>query len=95
MKIAIVGGGFSGLSVAWHFLQQSNYKVTLFEKKKIGGGASGIAAGLVHPYVGEQGRRSVFASEGMKAAKELIAVAEEKLGEKVILSNGHHPLCPE
>lgn len=88
MQIAIIGAGFAGLSVAWHFLQKTNCTTTLFEKKQIGGGASGMATGLIHPYAGEQGRRSLFASEGIDAAKELFAVAEEKLGEKVILHTG-------
>lgn len=88
MQIAIIGAGFSGLSVAWHFLQNTNCKITLFEKKGIGGGASGMATGLVHPYAGEQGRRSIFASEGIKTTQELIAIAEQELGEKVIVQSG-------
>jgi glycine/D-amino acid oxidase-like deaminating enzyme len=88
MKIAIVGAGFSGLSVAWYFQQYTDCKITLFERKEIGGGASGVAAGLMHPYVGEQGRRTAFASKGINAAKELIAIAEEKLGQKVVVQSG-------
>ncbi len=88
MRIAIIGAGLSGLSVAWNFIQRIPCEVTLFEKKGIGSGASGIAAGLIHPYAGEQGRRSAFATEGIQAAKELIAVAEEKLKKKIILQQG-------
>ena len=40
-KIAIVGAGFAGLAAAY-FLSQKNH-VTLFDKKGIGAGASGIA----------------------------------------------------
>ena len=84
MRIAIVGAGFSGLSVAWNFILKIPCEITLFEKKGIGGGASGIAAGLLHPYAGAQCRRSAFAMEGIQATKELIAVAEEKLGKKIV-----------
>jgi oxygen-dependent protoporphyrinogen oxidase len=35
-KVAIVGGGLSGLSLAY-YLQKQNIKVTLFEKAKLGG----------------------------------------------------------
>jgi glycine/D-amino acid oxidase-like deaminating enzyme len=84
MRIAIIGAGFSGLSVAWNLMMRIPCEITFFEKKGIGGGASGIAAGLIHPYVGKQCRRSAFAIEGIQATKELIAVAEEKLGEKIV-----------
>ena len=88
MQIAIIGAGFSGLSLAWYFQQKGDCEVTLFEKKGIGGGASGIAAGLVHPYAGQQVRRSLFASEGIQATKELIAIAEKELGEELVLQSG-------
>lgn len=84
MRIAIIGAGFSGLSVAWHLLEQSkSCRVVLFDPKGIGGGASGMAAGLLHPYVGEEGRRSLLASEGLQATRELIAVAEKNLGRRI------------
>ena len=51
MKVAIVGAGFSGLACAWHLLhmQTEPPQVTLFDRKGIGGGASEITAGLIHP----------------------------------------------
>ncbi len=76
MKVAIIGAGLSGLSVAWHLLQEIDCEVTLFDRKGIGAGASGIATGLMHPYAGEQGRRSLFATEAMDAARELIQAVE-------------------
>lgn len=51
MNIAIIGAGFSGLALAY-FLLQSSAHVTLFDAVGIGGGASGIATGLLHPYPG-------------------------------------------
>ena len=88
MQIAIIGAGFSGLSLAWNFQQKGGCEITIFEKKGIGGGASGIAAGLIHPYTGEQARRSLFASDGIKATQELIAIAEKELGKQVVLQSG-------
>jgi glycine/D-amino acid oxidase-like deaminating enzyme len=88
MRVAIVGAGLSGLSVAWNLVQKIPCQITLFEKKGIGSGASGIATGLIHPYAGEQGRRSALATEGIQASCELIAVAAEKLGEKIVLQQG-------
>ena len=85
MRIAIVGAGFSGLSAAWNL---PNCQISIFDAKGIGGGASGMAAGLMHPYVGEDGRRSLLATEGMAASNELIARVEEKLGEKIANRDG-------
>jgi glycine/D-amino acid oxidase-like deaminating enzyme len=88
MRIAIIGGGFSGLSAAWHLLALAPCQVVIFDSKGVGGGASGVAAGLLHPYVGEEGKRSLLASEGMAAAGQLIAVAENALGVKVANRDG-------
>ncbi|GEM_PF-508416 len=88
MRIAIVGAGFSGLSTAWHLLNKESCEVFIFDAKGIGGGASGMAAGLMHPYVGEEGRRSHLATEGMAASRELIDRVEEKSGKKVANREG-------
>lgn len=45
-RIAIIGAGLSGLATAY-FLRDLD--VTLFDAKGIGGGASGVCGGLVHP----------------------------------------------
>lgn len=74
MKIAIIGAGFCGLATAWHLLEKG-CQVTLFDPRGIGGGASGIATGLMHPYPGEDGRRSWKADEAMAATQELLAIA--------------------
>ena len=55
MKVAVIGAGFCGLAVVWNLLNQlfqPNLEVTLFDKTAIGSGASGVAAGLLHPYAG-------------------------------------------
>lgn len=89
MRIAVIGAGFSGLGLAWHLLNQApSSKVVLFDPAGVGGGASGMAAGLLHPYVGEEGRRSMLGTDGMDAAKVLLGVAEEALGKKVADRSG-------
>ena len=88
MRIAIIGAGFCGLSAAWFLLQQKNCDVIIFDAKGIGGGASGMAAGLMHPYAGKYGRRSLYANEGMQATLELIAIAQEQIAEPILLSKG-------
>ncbi|XP_020525716.1 uncharacterized protein LOC18438510 isoform X3 [Amborella trichopoda] len=53
-RFAVLGAGFAGMSVAWHLLQQSARELSLcidiYDELGIGGGASGVAGGLLHPY---------------------------------------------
>jgi glycine/D-amino acid oxidase-like deaminating enzyme len=88
MNIAIIGAGLSGLALCWHLLQKQGCKVTLFDAKGIGGGASGVASGLLHPYTGQQANRSLYATEAMAATLELLKVAETTLQRPVADYNG-------
>lgn len=72
MKIAIVGGGFAGCALSFHLQSSGKAQITLLDKKGIGSGASGIASGLLHPYAGEQVRRSALADEAMEEARYLL-----------------------
>ena len=91
MKIAIVGGGFSGMALAY-FLQ--DHEVTLFER---GPGASHIAAGLLHTRPGKDRRLSERAEEGMLATLELLKVAGSPISEGIIrdgvLVEGYTVFC--
>ena len=82
-KVAIVGAGFAGLACAWHLSKKANSEITLFDPKGIGGGASGIAAGLLHPYAGFHCRKNWEADAGMEATLELLQVASTTLKQPV------------
>ncbi|HSX26233.1 MAG TPA: FAD-dependent oxidoreductase [Chlamydiales bacterium] len=86
MNIAVIGAGVAGLAAVWYL--QQKHSVTLFDPRGIGGGASGISTGLLHPFPGKQGRRSWAAEEGIKATLELIDVAEKALGRPVCERTG-------
>lgn len=50
MDIAIIGGGYSGLSSAWHLAKANpSLKIAIFEAKQVGSGASGRNGGMVLP----------------------------------------------
>ena len=87
-KIAIAGGGLAGLSTAWHLLQYPSVSVTLFDPRGVGGGASGVSTGLLHPFPGKLSRKSWQADAGMKASIELISMVEESGGRKVVDRSG-------
>ncbi len=88
MRIAVIGAGFCGLATAWHLSQHKDNEVVLFDAKGIGKGASGVAAGLLHGYVGAHAKLNWHAVEAMQATKELLAVAEKALGMPVAEAQG-------
>jgi glycine/D-amino acid oxidase-like deaminating enzyme len=88
MKVAILGAGFSGLAATWHLLKKTSCQVTLFDPVAIGGGTSGIAAGLMHPYAGAHAKRNWLGLEGCAATMELLQVATDALGAPVASYSG-------
>ncbi len=87
MSVCVVGAGLAGLSVAWHLAKQG-VEVSLFDSKGIGGGASSVSTGLMHPFPGKKGTRSLRSDEGMKETLLLLDVAEQAIGRSVALRNG-------
>ncbi|KAK3289499.1 hypothetical protein CYMTET_3110 [Cymbomonas tetramitiformis] len=84
-RYAIIGGGFAGVSTAWHILQECRrerrpVQVDLFDCAGIAGGASGAAAGLLHPYT-TRGKFLWNGLAGFDATVELLKVAEEAANE--------------
>lgn len=72
-KCAVVGGGFAGLATAYH-LAASGSDVTVYDPNEVGtGGASSVAAGLLHPLT-PRGKKIWKGEEGLFDAKELIEV---------------------
>jgi glycine/D-amino acid oxidase-like deaminating enzyme len=87
MRVAIVGAGLAGLSVTWH-LSKLGVQTVLFDPKGIGGGASGVSTGLLHPFPGKKALRSWGAAEGMEATFALLQISEEALGKRVADRSG-------
>lgn len=92
MQIAIIGAGFSGLASAWFLLQKSFSssppKITIFDPLGIGGGASGVAAGLMHPFVGLHSKLNFRGEEGIKKTEELIKISTGALKKDVAKKTG-------
>lgn len=87
MKAAIIGAGFCGLATAWHLLHQSQHfpdlEVTVLDAKGIGGGTSGMATGLLHPYSGAHAKPNWRGQEGYMATRLLLDIAAQSLGQPV------------
>jgi glycine/D-amino acid oxidase-like deaminating enzyme len=88
MHVAIIGAGFSGMAVAWYLLNHPNVQVTIFDSAGIGGGASGIAAGLLHMYAGLHSKLNRYGQEGYQAACELLESSAEFSGTNAFTKSG-------
>lgn len=87
-KIAIIGAGFSGLATAWHLLQSSHLQVEIFDPLGPGGGTSGIASGLLHPFVGAFSNLNWQGFNGIQATNQLLEVSSTVLGVPVASQTG-------
>ena len=89
MKIVVLGAGFAGLASALHLIEKySTVSVTVIDGKGIGSGASGVAAGLLHPYVGLRSRLNIRGREAYTESKKLLDSASEALGAPVYRPTG-------
>lgn len=98
ISIAIVGAGLAGLATAWHLLstapQSTEVYLTIFDEKGVGGGASGIAAGLLHPYTGAHAKKTPQAELLMAETLRLIQIATQHIKDPIILQKGIlRPAC--
>jgi glycine/D-amino acid oxidase-like deaminating enzyme len=95
----VVGGGVNGLSAAWR-LAERGADVVVLDKGRVGGGASGIAGGIVRNYyraeaITELVRLSVeiFESEpeayGFRQVGYLAAVPERQVEDLVAIREQH------
>ena len=80
-NVAVIGGGFAGVAAAYSLSEKA--RVTLYDSQGIGGGASGVSSGLLHPYPGEKGRLSWKGEEALSETMLLLKVAEGELGRPV------------
>lgn len=95
MKIAIIGAGFAGLSTAWHLLNNpsNSVDITIFDDLGIGGQASGIAAGLLHPFSGLHAKLNRFGLEGMQKTQALLDASQKAFKKDVYVNSGILRLC--
>ena len=70
VAVAVIGGGFTGLSTALH-LAEAGVEVALLEAKEIGWGASGRAFGQVVPYL-KLGHAAILRHYGVEHGQRVI-----------------------
>ncbi|KAK9268555.1 hypothetical protein L1049_000309 [Liquidambar formosana] len=79
LRYAVLGAGFAGLSVAYHLLQHSprglRLCIDIYDEVGIGGGASGVSGGLLHPY-SPKAKLLWRGAECWKECLNLLSIAE-------------------
>ncbi|KAG2668367.1 hypothetical protein I3760_15G157500 [Carya illinoinensis] len=84
LRLAVLGAGFAGLSVAWHLLQESpkdlRLRIDIYDEVGIGGGASGVSGGLLHPY-SPKGKLLLWGADCWKECLKLLSIAEAAVGQ--------------
>ncbi|BBK43287.1 FAD-dependent oxidoreductase [Allostella vacuolata] len=80
VDVAIVGGGFTGLSTALH-LAERGVRAAVVEAREIGEGASGLNGGQVIPGL-KRGREELAARFGGERAERMVALGDGA-GERV------------
>lgn len=90
MKIAVLGAGFAGLGTAYYLLHLSKgtVSVDLFDPNPIGGGTSGLSAGLLYPFPGKWGEKVKNGDQLLEETHRLITEASRGLNQSVVLSHG-------
>ncbi|GAA0160023.1 dehydrogenase [Lithospermum erythrorhizon] len=87
LRCAVLGAGFAGLSVTWHLLQHSpkdmHLHIDMYDEVGIGGGASGVSGGLLHPY-SPKVKPLWHAVDCWKRSLDLLTVAEDAHSSKCL-----------
>ena len=74
VDVAVVGGGFTGLSTALH-LAEAGARVVVLEARAIGEGASGLNGGQVIPGV-KRSRDELATRHGVDMADKVVALGD-------------------
>lgn len=92
VDVAVIGGGFTGLTAALH-LAKRGAKVAVLEAGSIGQGASGLNAGFVVPNFAKADPAAVVARLGQERGERLLAMIGEG-GDRVFATiRDHAILC--
>lgn len=79
MDIAIIGGGYTGLSCAYHLARDHGVAATVVEANRAGWGCSGRNGGSVRPSIGKLPYQRVIDKWGLETARRIFGEAQKAL----------------
>ncbi len=79
VDIAIIGGGYTGLSCAYHLAHDHGIKATVLEANRAGWGCSGRNGGSVRPSIGKLPYQRIIRKWGLEMAHRIYGEAEKAL----------------
>lgn len=90
MKVAILGGGYAGLSLAWYICNYAlgSARIDIFDPAPVAMGASRISLGLLHPFLGKQAKKAWMASRAIRDVHKLITEAAAKTRSPIVTTSG-------
>lgn len=89
--VVIIGGGFTGLSTAYH-LQKKNVKTIVLEKSYLGSGASGRNGGqILTGFIDSMS--SLAKKKGLETAKQMLQMSLDSIDLIERISKDHHIAC--
>lgn len=86
-KVAVIGAGYAGLATAWHLLHEG-FAVDVYDPVPLGTGTSGIAAGLLHTYMGPDAKPAWSGTEAYASTLSLLQIASTALDHPVFSPSG-------
>jgi gamma-glutamylputrescine oxidase len=79
VDIAIIGGGYTGLSCAYHLAQDHGVRAVVLEANRAGWGCSGRNGGSVRPSIGKLPYQRIIRKWGLETARSIYGEAEKAL----------------
>jgi len=96
MKIAILGGGFAGISLAWYLCDHTmgSAVIDIYDPSPVTMGASRISLGILNPYMGRQAKKAWEADHCVTEAHRMLTESAQALNAPLILAKGLlRPAC--
>ena len=79
VDIAIIGGGYTGLSCAYHLAREHGIRATVLEANRAGWGCSGRNGGSIRPSIGKLPHQRMIQKWGLAIARRIFVEAQNAL----------------